>query len=204
MSVTFTTHGAFNKSALRQANDRLVLNAIRQNPFISRSDLVHITGLSPSSVTFILKRLKRDKMIVQAMGPDQSQRLGRRPTVLSLRPEARIAVAAEVRRSGARVVLADWDGRLVKEKRVAWHHNHELYLDRVHRAIRALVETVPPERVLGVAVSLPGTIERASGKVIAAENLNWFGVDAGAVLRRRLGFPFYFENAAKLSAVAEM
>ena len=44
--VTFTTGGALKKSALRQVNERLVLNAIRQNPLLSRSDLARVTGLS--------------------------------------------------------------------------------------------------------------------------------------------------------------
>ena len=203
MAVTFTTKGALNKSALRQANERLVLNGIRQNAPLSRLDLARITGLSPSSITFILKRLKRDKMISEEKLANQSQ-LGRRPTLLSLRPEARLTVGVEVARAGARVVMADWSGRVLRETAIACHPNPELYLDRVHSAIRTLVKPIPAERVLGVGVGLPGTIDRTSGKVIAAENLNWFGIDAGAALRKQLPFPFYYENTAKLSALAEM
>ncbi len=203
MAVTFTTKGSLNKSSLRQANERLMLNAIRQNPSISRSDLVRITGLSPSSVTFILKRLKKEKVIAEEKVTNHSQ-LGRRPTVLNLRPEARMAVGVEVARSGARVVLADLSGTIVRDKTIAWHPNHGLYLDRVHSAICSFVEPLPTELVLGIGVGLPGTIERASGKVIAAENLNWFGINAGAMLRRQLSSPFYYENIAKLSALAEM
>ena len=40
--VTFTTRGALQKSALRQANERIVLNVVRANAGISRSDLAHI------------------------------------------------------------------------------------------------------------------------------------------------------------------
>jgi uncharacterized membrane protein len=62
-AVTFTTRGALRKSALRQANECLVLNVIRENASVSRADIVRITGLSPSSVTFIINRLKREKIV---------------------------------------------------------------------------------------------------------------------------------------------
>ena len=84
-----------------------------------------------------------------------------------------------------------------------WHPNYELFFDRVHRAIQAIVDSLSPKQVLGVGVGLPGYIERSTGKVLAAENLGWFGVEAGRLLRKRLSFPFYYENNAKLSALAE-
>ena len=49
------------KSALRHANERLVLNCIRENPELSRVEISRITGLSPSSITFIVKRLAKEK-----------------------------------------------------------------------------------------------------------------------------------------------
>jgi len=66
-----------------------------------------------------------------------------------------------------------------------------------------MVHSLSPRQVLGVGVGLPGYIDRNSGKVLAAENLGWFGVEAGRLLRRRLSIPFYHENNAKLSALAE-
>ena len=52
-------------------------------------------------------------------------------------------------------------------------------------------------------MGLPGYIERSTGKVLAAENFDWFGIEAGRLLSKRLPFPFYYENNAKLSALAE-
>ena len=164
--VTFTTGGALNKSALRQANERLALNAIRQNPLLSRSDLARVTGLSPSSVTFIIKRLKRERLVCEEKTDGHAQ-VGRQPIALRLRADAKLAVGVEITLSGGRLALA-------------------------------------PGQALGVGVALPGFIERSTGKVLAAENLNWFGIEAGRVLRRDLTLPFYFENGAKLAALSEL
>jgi len=201
--ITFTTGGALNKSALRQANERLVLNAVRQNPGVSRSDLARITGLSPSSVTFIVNRLIRERMLSEERTESRPQ-VGRRPTALRLRSDAMMAVAAEIALSGATVALVDLAGKAVRRRTVDWHVNPDLFLGKVHLAIRSILDSLSARQVLGVGVGVPGFLDRAAGRVIGAENLGWFGVEAGALLRKRLACPFWFENNAKLSALAEM
>lgn len=201
--ATFTTQGALSRSALRQANERLVLNTIRQNPTLSRADIVRLTGLSPSAVTYIVGRLSRNRWISEEAVESQSQ-VGRRPTALRLRPESKMAVGVQILRPESRVALADFNGNTVRAKIVHWHPNSELFLDRVHGAIQALIKPLTAGQLLGVGVGLPGTIDRASGKVIAAENFNWFGVEVGSLLCARIPVPFYYENSAKLAALSEL
>src|SRR5437879_6392973 len=186
--VVFTTRGALSKSALRQANERLVLNAIRQNPSLSRADIVRMTGLSPSSVTFTVERLKREKMICDQEVENHS-RVGRPPSALRLRAEAKMAVGVDITLSGAYVALADLTSRVVRRTLVPWNPSYELFFERIHRAIQGMVESLVPKQVLGVGIGLPGYIDRATGSVRAAENFNWFGVEAGRLLRKRLPFP---------------
>jgi len=169
---------------------------------MSRADIVRMTGLSPSSVTFIVERLKRDKMIYDHE-PENHSRVGRPPTALRLRADARMAIGVEITLSGSNIALADLTGHIVRKTVVPWDANYELFFDRVHRAIYAMVDSLSPKQVLGVGVGLPGYIDRNTGKVLGAENLGWFGVEAGRLLRKRLSFPFYYENNAKLSALAE-
>jgi predicted NBD/HSP70 family sugar kinase len=202
-AVTFTTGGALRKSALRQANERLILSVIRQNTAVSRADIVRITGLSPSSVTFIVNRLKREKIVWEERLPNLSQ-VGRHATALRLEGSARIAIGVDITPAGARVVMTDLNDTDLGLKTVPWSPNYELFFEKTHTAVRALLERLTPGQTLGVGVALPGTIDRSTGKIIAAENLGWFGVEAGEHLRRNLKVPFHFENGAKLSALAEM
>ena len=116
---------------------------------------------------------------------------------------ARMAIGVEITLSGSNIALADLTGHVVRKTVVPWDANYELFFDRVHRAIYAMVDSLSPKQVLGVGVGLPGYIDRNTGKVLGAENLGWFGVEAGRLLRKRLWFPFYYENNAKLSALAE-
>jgi predicted NBD/HSP70 family sugar kinase len=201
--VTFTTGGALKKSALRQANERLVLNVVRQNPLVSRADIVRITGLSPSSVTFIVQRLERQKMLCEEASEPHAK-VGRQPMALRLCPQARLAIGVEVTLSGARIAVTGMNDEIVTRKTVARHDNYSLFFGKVNSVLRSLLESMAPGQALGVGVALPGLIDEDTGRVLAAENFNWIGVDAGALLRRDLAVPFYFENTARLAALAEM
>lgn len=197
------TAGPLNKSALRQTNERLLLNVLRRNPSVSRSDLARITGLSHSSITFIVNRLIKQNVLSEEPFENHSQ-VGRRPTALRLRSEALLAIGIEVSLSGASLALVDIEGRILREKSVAWQPNPGVFLAKVNSALLQVLKAFDAKQILGVGVGLPGFVDRSNGKVIAAENLNWFGVEVGAYVRRGLDCPLFFDHTAKLSALAEM
>jgi predicted NBD/HSP70 family sugar kinase len=178
-----------------------VLNAIRQNPSMSRSDLVRMTGMAPSSVAFIVNRLIRKRWLSEETQGNHSL-VGRKPTALRLCSEVMLAIGVEIARSETRVVLGDLSGRTLQKKTMPWQQNHEILLGRVRTAVRSMVDRADWKRVLGVGVSIPGTVHRPAGKV-TAENLGWYGVEAESILRKSLAVPIYIENNAKLSALAE-
>jgi predicted NBD/HSP70 family sugar kinase len=202
-TVSFTTSGALRKSALRQANERLVLNSIRRHPGISRAEIARLTALSSTSVTFVVNRLRKSRLVVERKLENGSQAAGRPPSALRIRAEAMWAVGVDISQPAARVVLVDLAGSVKKQETVPWQVNPELFLHKLHATIRKVAAGCKPEQMLGVGVSMPGTIDKASGRVIAAENIGWFGVDVGRLLRRDLRWPFFYENDANLSALAE-
>lgn len=194
--------GAFRKGDLREANQRLLLNIIREKPGASRADIVRITGFSPSSVSYVVNRLLKQGLITESRDDNHAQ-VGRQPVTLRLRPQSMIAVGAEISREQSRVVTANLLGNVIGSRTVRWRNDPHLMLAAVRDAILTLTAGTPADRILGAGISLPGTIDRRSGRVIAAEHIGWFDVDAGAVLSRSLPLKFYFENDARLGALAE-
>lgn len=201
-TVSFTTSGTLRKSALRQANERLVLDAIRRNPGISRADIARSTGFSRPSVTFVVNRLIGERLVKEEKVEGGTQN-GRRPMALELRAEAKTAIGVEIACPNSRVVLVDLNGKTLQEATVAWQRNPGVLLEDLLLAIRSVAGTRKSNQVLGVGVSMPGTIDRTSGRVVAAEALGWFDIEVGQILRSRLKWPIYFENNANLSALGE-
>ena len=200
--MSLTSRSALRKSDLRDANERLLLNIIRQDLGTSRADIVRITGFSPSSVTFIVNRMIRDGLLSETIS-DGQLKVGRRPVILRLQPEALMAVGVEIARSETRVALAGLDGKIIKQRTVPWHPDERAFLANVRAAIRKLALSVPASRLLGVGVSVSGTVDHATGRVVAAEHLDWFEVDVGPILSAGIPATFHVENDAKLRAVAE-
>ena len=201
VKVELSSRRPLLKSHLRQANDRLLLNLIRQSSDLSRADIMRLTGFPASSVTYIVKRIMSAGLVYETRS-ERPSRVGRQPVMLRLKPEALIAAGVEILRSGARIILADLHGAILAQRAVPWEASHMIFLVRVREALRALTSNIGG-RLLGVGVSLPGTINRNTGYVFAAENLGWFEIDAGGILAEGSTAKFYFGNDAHLGALAE-
>lgn len=202
-NVRFITSGALRKAALRQANERLVLDAIRRHPGISRAELARRAGFAPTSVAFVVDRLLKAGLIRENK-PDRSPRTsGRPPTALHLLAAARHAVGIEVARPCSRVVLTDLEGAIRNQTVVAFHADTKKFFDALADAVRTITAAIPRRQILGVGASIPGTLDKESGCVLGAESLGWFNVDVGALLRRKVKAPVLFDNDANLCALAE-
>jgi predicted NBD/HSP70 family sugar kinase len=59
-------------------------------------------------------------------------------------------------------------------------------------------------RVLGVGVSVPGQVDRATGISEYAPNWDWHGVPLLDLLTEHIAYPLYLDNPLRASAVAEL
>lgn len=200
--LTSVRRGALRKSDLREANERLILNILRQNQDVSRSDIVKMTGLSASSVTFIVNRLISDGLISSDAGSAPT-RAGRPPVSLVLRPDSMYAIGGEISTSGTRVRATDVHGRPLLERNVVWHDNPAVALARLRTALGSIVRKFEGRRLIGIGIGVPGTVVRETGLIVAGEDLGWFQVDAGQILSEGLPVKPIVENDAKLGAFAE-
>lgn len=200
--VTFTTQGALRKSALRQANDRLVLNVIRQNPTLSRVDIARFTGLSPSSITFIVKRLAKEKLIREER-VETAPQSGRPPMILRLTPTARYVVGVEISPTGSRLAIADWTGAGTEVRALADHHDPDLFLPLLEQQLIQAAANKGNGRILGVGVSVSGTWDNRTSTIANAPNLGWSDVSLARLLDCCPGVPIHIDNNANLSALGE-
>jgi predicted NBD/HSP70 family sugar kinase len=200
--LTLRRRGVLRRSDLKETNERLILNILRQDRDISRSDIVKMTGLSASSVTFIVKRLISEGLISADRSGVQPH-VGRPPISLKLRPESMYAIGADISTEVMRVRAADISGRTLVDRRIAWHARPAVALPRLRTAISGVMTRFSDRRLVGIGVGIPGTIARDTGHVIAAEELGWFDVDAGRILGEGLAVKPIVENDAKLAAFAE-
>jgi predicted NBD/HSP70 family sugar kinase len=192
---------AFDKADLKAANERVVLTLIHREPGISRHEVARRSDLSPAAITGISARLISAGLIREEATFSQGK-LGRRPTALRIIPGSRLVAGVEITTFGATVALAGLDGEIIQQETLAFDSNPNRFLSAIHLATAKMLNYAPG-RILGVGVSVPGTMDPESGRVIASTNLHWRDVDAIAALKPGIVQPIFWENNSNLSAMAE-
>lgn len=200
--------GPASHQALRDFNELLVLNAIREVQPISRVDIAERTGLEGSTVSKIVGRLLASEFVYEdGVGP-ASRLGGRKKRFLHLNPDRAYAVGIDVGPRETAIALSDFSGRILRSTAIDNKRSPQEALAEVARAVRKILRHAPDRsRVRGIGVSLIGLVDPVTGRVLAGENLGWGeDVPVGALLKKALktDLPIYFENDARLSALAEL
>ena len=192
---------SFDKADLKAANERVVLTLIHRQPGISRHEVAKRSDLSPAAITGISARLIAAGLIREDSTQSQGK-LGRRPTALRIIAGSRLVAAVEITTFGATVALAGLDGEITQQECIAFDDDPNRFLAAIHTATVQIVNHAPG-RILGVGVSVPGTMDPNTGCVVASTNLHWRDVDAIALLKPGILQPVFWENNSNLSAMAE-
>jgi predicted NBD/HSP70 family sugar kinase len=196
-----------NHRVLRNLNEVMVLNVIRERQPVSRSEIAGLIGLEGSTVSKIVSRLVDDRLVFEeGLGKSSSQG-GRKKRFLHLNPRKASAIGVDLRPSGYTVALSDFTGRILRSIEVPPHSSPMTAATDLARAIRLLLRSPASETIEGIGVSLVGLVDPREGRVLAGEGLGWGeDVPVGSLLRKALDMdlPIYFENGAWLGALAEI
>lgn len=199
--------GRATHQALRDTNELLVLNVVRERQPVSRVEVAESTGLEGSTVSKIVARLLENEFVYEEGLGVASPNGGRKKRFLHLNPEKGYAIGVDLGTQQSTVALSNFSGRILSST-VAGHDNDpQSVTQAIANGVKKMVQACPQQdRIQGVGVSLIGLVDAKEGRVLAAEGLNWEDVPLGSMLRQALNpdIPLYFENGARLAALAEI
>jgi predicted NBD/HSP70 family sugar kinase len=188
---------------VRDINQTIFLHLIRERQPISRADIAKATGLRPGTVSAIVNRLIKEKLIYEGVeGPSTG---GRPPKYLYVNAESAYVLAIDVGVHETTYAVSDFNGRIMMQRAVITEGQPELFLKSLGKEINALVQSqYPRARFEAVGVSVPGLVDRADGSLIISPNLGWQNIPVRALLEAELMLPVFVENDANASAFAEL
>ena len=190
---------------IRSINTGLVLKTIEKNGSISRADIGKLIGLTPPTVSDIVKDLiERD--IVQEIGKGDSSG-GKRPILLKINSKAAYMIAIDLGgENGIRVALMDLSYNIVNEK---FGPKIELLnSQKLKNALNVILKdfikevNIPKEKILSICIGVPGIIDLKLKKVTVAPYLNW-EISLEDLELREIGIPIALENDVNLMALGE-
>lgn len=198
--------GAARPRLIRTLNEQLLLERMRGNGPVSRSELATASGLSKPTVGLALAGLERDELVQQA-GRRAGGR-GRSASLYEIRRDAGFVLGLDVGREFVRGALADLGGTVrARESRPARSSSGVARVRELAALAGELLHDAAVERngtLLHTVVGSPGVVEPAGRSLRLAPNLpGWERPAVLRELRSLLGEGTTIENDVDAAAVAE-
>lgn len=171
---------------------------------ITQVELAEVTGLSPATVSTIVKQL----LATGVVDTRNTVRSGRRAQLVTLAHRFGLLAGIHVGRRGMRIIVADSNFTVLEERTLPlpFDHRADTTLDRVALMIVELTESLGSElsEVLGIGLALPAPIDPATGIVSLPTMMRgWEDLNVAEVLSARLRIPVVVDNDANLGALGE-
>lgn len=192
---------------LRDINEVMVLNVIRERQPVSRIEIAELIGLEGSTVSKIVARLLQNQLVYEEGVGEASPQGGRKKRFLHINPRKTCAVGIDFHPSGYTVAASDFNGKIFHSTELPASKEPRQAVASIADVVHSLVKKCSGETIGGIGVSLLGLIEPNEGRVLAGEGLGWGeDVPVGAMLKEALSLdlPIFFENSAWLCALAEI
>lgn len=197
--------GVGSPAALRAANTGRLQAALDRRGPLTQAQLSRETGLSPATVSNLVKQLRAQHLVRTA--PVTSS--GRRATLVTpITSEAgQLGLGIDIGRRHLTVTLARRDGEVIEESTSSRRNDDPQ--DTMARVALAVASSLAragldASGVLGAGVALPGAIDPIRGRVAVASTLpEWAGVPVRDRLSRALAVPVWLGNDANCGALAE-
>jgi predicted NBD/HSP70 family sugar kinase len=192
---------------LRRENRAAVLWSLYFSRPRSRQDLSAATGLSPASVTNVVRELIDEGIVIEAGSVDSD---GGRPRVmLDMNPEHGYVIGVDIGETRVRVEL--FDLTMVERAKADYplnprEHDVDVVVERVLSGLGAVLtgSGVETASIIGVGVGVPGIIEQGREVLVHGQTYGWDAVPLGRLLRRGTDLPMHFDNGAKTMGQAEL
>lgn len=191
---------------MKSLNRALVFETIRKHGFVSRSQLVELTKLTPSTITNIAGEFLGAGLIHE-MGLEKSSG-GRRRILLQVNGGFRYVVGAYLARSEISCGVFGLDGRIVTLKRgtTGLLHGTNVTVAELVNLVRETIgeSGVDRKKIAGIGIGAPGPLNADQGWVECPPNFpGWTGVPINDIISKEFDVPTFLGNDVNISALAE-
>jgi predicted NBD/HSP70 family sugar kinase len=190
---------------MKKQNKNLVLDILKNNSPISRIDIAKMTGMSPTSITRIVNELQLQGYVKETKSVASG--IGRKATLLEVCGDVLYSIGVEIDKSVLKVGIVNYVGEIVSlHKKV---RNESESYNETFQNINAIINRIMSEnkisanKILGLAVGLPGYIDYKNGIVKVSDQLKWRGVKLAKDLNNLTSFNVIVDNELKMKIVAE-
>lgn len=190
---------------MRDINRSSIMEMIRNNGPISRTQISEELQVSLPTVMRIVEELMADGLVIEDDEKEWSG--GRKRKRLIFNGSQHLVLGVDLGGTKIYGAVADLNGRLLHEIRFDQHHTQaedslELLCNVIDQLLAYADSTNLPVR--GIGVGVPGVVQPDSGIVNIAPALDWTNFPLRKHLKERYAYPIAIENDVNLAALGEM
>jgi predicted NBD/HSP70 family sugar kinase len=190
-------------SDIKTNNKKRIIKLLAHERELTKLEVSRKLDISVPTVSTIVGELIEEGILEEAGMATSTG--GRKPVIIRFLPQSRYSIGIDLGKNFIRAVITDLDGKIVEDK--------EQFLEAINEAvvldnIKSLVDNTLCEnesikdKVLGIGISLPGTVKESELKLEIAPNLKLKNL-CFKELENYFKLPVYVENEANAGALAE-
>ncbi|MCX7301030.1 MAG: ROK family transcriptional regulator [Rhodobacterales bacterium] len=196
-----------NQQGVRDHNERLILSMIQRQGALPGRDLARLAGLSPQTVSVILRELEQDGFIER--GDPQRGRVGKPSVPMTLAADGVYSIGLKLGRRSADLVLADFHGTIRGQLQTTYRYPvPDHVFSFLKSGLATLTAGMGPDavaRIAGIGIAKPYQIWDWHEAIGAPEGElgAWREIDFLTEIAGFSDLPVYVENDATAACRAE-
>jgi predicted NBD/HSP70 family sugar kinase len=195
---------AVGPNLLRRMNERRILETVQAEGAVSRADLVRQTGISPPTVSKLVRSLMHARLLEEG---DAAEAVPGRPArVLRLAQSGVCVLGAVVDVKECWMAATGMDGRLHADRilRFPTPRSYDALLDTLVQHVRQLTTRGNQATTLALGLSVPGVIDRRRQQVMLSANVHLLdGHFPASDLQERLDIPVVLLHETDATCLGE-
>ncbi|MBW4438121.1 MAG: ROK family transcriptional regulator [Pleurocapsa minor GSE-CHR-MK-17-07R] len=194
-----------NRDLIKAMNRNLLLNILRREGRLSRTQLTEVSGLSVGAVSQITTELIEENWVFESGEGDYTG--GRRQVFLRLNADAGYALGLKLMETRVVCAITSFEAAVLYYQEFPLGSDHSpagiarALADIVDAAINAA--GLPRKSFFGVGVGVAGVINPHEGVVHYSPFFGWRDVPLAGMLQQHLGLPVTIENDVNTLTLSE-
>lgn len=181
------------------------MDSLKHHGHLTQVELAGATGLSPATVSNIVKELAASGVLHTSV----ASRSGRRAVEVRLARQLGLVAGMHFSARHLRIAISDIGRTVIAENHVplSLEHRHDRELDRAALLLSDMVESINASLtdILAVGVALPTPVDMHTGMISTPGLMRgWEGIPIADELSARIQTPVFVDNEANLGGLAEL
>ncbi len=189
---------------MKSVNKSTILNKIRLSEPLSRAQIAQETGITPPTVSSIVKELIAENLVEESILGES--RGGRKPTMLLIKRNGHYVIGIDAGSNSIKGVATDLVGTILAETEIQIlpHISKEYFLQTLKEVVRSIFTGIEDkEKILGIGIAMHGVVDVSSGISLYSSNSGLRDIPIKEELEKEFNVLVMVENNSRAMALGE-